>query len=463
MHAMASINTSTVQSIASINTPSSRWSKCAVFFLLSFFVFHANINNYKYFVDDERVDFDAGKEETRIVSNASVDAALRKNEKSKSPDSTDGGASSTTATTQEIPAYNISANSTSKTSTQQPQKMAQGKNRSIVLIHVGKAGGSSIRETLLPDCLSNNTLPNQTQEEIKHWKKCIAAINAGQALSLYTNKRVFHMWDKNETEMEQATTFVMTLRNPVDRMVSTYRYHHPNNCINASDHPGENIPPSGGCQMVRLGRMKPGQTGFQLFSQCFPSAAMEDFAQSVMIPWTGTSDAFQNLPETQQFKCRDLARQMVQGKPKSKAVPHMFYNYEYYATSGIWKYPEKEFFGIRTEHEWEDWVAVDQWIGGSGSYEKTYGLKFSHGSQYFEPSPLSTEAYRKLCCVLGQEIDVYLKMFDLAVNLDEAAKQQSEQQIRDQCGVTAAVSWEDWRAECQERIAESSAIIPAPQ
>ena len=340
-----------------------------------------------------------------------------------------------------------------------------GHNRSIILIHVGKAGGSSLRTNsfLRPGCLPLLKKGRETissDKERMEWDNCFLLYNKGQKISMFTEKRVFHMFDKNATEMKHATTFLVTLRNPVDRLISAFRFSHPANCLRSEDYPGERVPPNRGCAIknndAKWGQPDQNKTGnnaYILFLKCYPSAAMEDLAQDVMKPWrTHVNDtaAFHGMTEAEQSMCRDMAQDLLVGKLRL-LVPHMRYNYDYYATHSIRKFPRKEYFGIRTENEWEDFVMVDRMIGGSGLYEKMHKPR-THGSQYYQPSPLSKEAYQKLCCVMRDEFQVYFEFFDAAKNLNENDKEEKEQTIRDRCGIPETSSWETWRAMCKTGV-----------
>mgnify|MGYP005841851269 CR=1 FL=1 len=163
-----------------------------------------------------------------------------------------------------------------------------------------------------------------------------------------------------------------------------------------------------------------------------------------------------NLTVEEQWQCRKLARDMLQKKAKemsglSLAAPHLHYNYEYYASKSIWKYPDKEVFGIRTEHEWEDMVELDKRMGGTGNFSNE-GKSISHGSEKYHPSPVSTEAYQKLCCVLEQEIEIYMDIMDRVDNLNEEQKQEGIEKLRVKCQVD--VSWAKWRNGCRKRLEE---------
>ena len=340
-----------------------------------------------------------------------------------------------------------------------------GQNRSIILIHIGKAGGSSLRKTafLRPDCLPLLKIGREamsSNEERKLWDDCTFLYNEGQKISIFTEKRVFHMFDKNATEMRRATTFLVTLRNPVDRLVSAFRYSHPANCLRPEDYPGERIPPNRGCAIknndAKWGlpdQNKTDNNAYTLFLKCYPSAAMEDLAQDVMKPWrthVNNTAAFHGMTEAEQSMCREKARDLLFGKYRM-LVPHIRYNYAYYANQSIRKFPNKEYFGIRTEKEWDDFVMADKMIGGSGRYQKM-GKPRTHGSEHYQPSPLSTEAYQKLCCVMRDEFQVYFEFFDAALNLNENDKEETEQKIRSLCGIPQTSSWETWRTMCESGV-----------
>ena len=186
-----------------------------------------------------------------------------------------------------------------------------------------------------------------------------------------------------------------------------------------------------GCQLYKNRKMfDPASRAFNLFSICFPSAGMEDFAQSLMSPWVNSTHFETNLTEWQQWICRKMALSVIMGNSDSNqgSMPHMQYNYRHYGAETFLKYPRKEVVAIRTEHEWEDITYLDRWLGGTGN-EKNEEDEITHGSSSFAPSPLSQQSYQKLCCALVDEIEFYFLILEKASNLNPGQKEESRHEV----------------------------------
>lgn len=198
---------------------------------------------------------------------------------------------------------------------------------------------------------------------------------------------------------------------------------------------------------------------YVFYKECFPDPGVEDFAQSALPPWKPNA-ALEKFGDRKKSECRRMARRLLQGAQAYGHVSHhIYYNYQYYAEKTVLQYPEKEVFGIRTEHENDDMKALDLLIGGSAKFDATE--KVSHGSEKYHPSPISTEAYHKLCCVLNDEIEAYLYLLNRTANLDDAAKQEAEDSLRQSCGVET--SWSTWKEDvCLPRLQEAEELTEWP-
>lgn len=158
------------------------------------------------------------------------------------------------------------------------------------------------------------------------------------------------------------------------------------------------------------------------------------------------------------MECRKLARDLVQGKPHQKAFKHMEFNYEYYASRAAWSFPDKEIFVLRTEHEHNDTLALDRYLGGTGrSFQQE--RRESYGSANYAKAPVSQDAYHKLCCVLEKDLDIYLDILDRAVNLSEEQKEATVVSLQKKCGIisgeegkSSRQAWTMWKTQCRSQL-----------
>jgi Sulfotransferase family len=100
-------------------------------------------------------------------------------------------------------------------------------NRTIALIHVGKAGGVSLRRMTIIYCkLFFIQKLNYTREKVaRKTQRCIDdKFPDPKAVLAHQTKNYFHIESYDDTELATSTSFLVTLRNPVDRIISTYRY-----------------------------------------------------------------------------------------------------------------------------------------------------------------------------------------------------------------------------------------------
>ncbi|CAB9514641.1 expressed unknown protein [Seminavis robusta] len=333
-----------------------------------------------------------------------------------------------------------------------PSSLLPIRDRVITFCHIGKAGGMTLRRATSLTC----RLAKQQNDTPLKVQQCINRTFQPNHVLARSTQYYFHMWDVNTIELANSTSFLMALRNPVDRAISSFKFSHPGNCKREQDYDIAKRP--WGCQ-VKMYMKKPDEVQRWMYQVCFPSAGMEEFAQNVLGPYPKNNPSHHfvhsNMTHEVQQQCRWIARQHLRGQWRQGAGPHMLYNYEYYRNTTIGKFPDKEVLGVRMEHEWEDIKALDVAMGGSGEYRHREGIHERHGSETFEASPLTTEAYHKLCCVLEREIGVYRDILDLVVNLNATAKQETLDDVQQKCGIET--SWEDWGRNCRERMATDQA------
>jgi hypothetical protein len=361
-------------------------------------------------------------------------------------------------------------------------------NRTLALIHVGKSAGLSLRALTSLKC----RLPRKqvTPESIE---KCLLETfgNTDPQTNPLVLQTIFyaHMKSIPPVEMNQATSWLIALRNPLERVFSAFQYSHPATCQDVELQPNS----TKGCtnrfilekrarttidnntkKKISKSQARLEQQLHELFQVCFPSADVEVFVQSAAAAAaqygarTRTSNADENVD------CSHLARLYITGKAPVFPIPHLFYNYHHYVSRVLEAYDpsmRRELFGIRTEHLWEDFTALNAMIGGrnsvaDNSHSDTRPVKLTHGSEKYRSSSsssLSSSAYERLCCLLKDELFRYRDLVRRLWNLDESTKYATIQELAQKCGMLENVSsgsiqgadwvslwstWETWNRSC---------------
>jgi hypothetical protein len=335
----------------------------------------------------------------------------------------------------------------------------------ILFVHVGKAGGITVEKASTVGCLGK--APRTKPRPLKMINDCVDnkfPKKDGLVLPYKLNK-FMHMFSLNETELsDPSNAFLFTLRNPVDRFVSAYRYGHPQNCVDrtVSSVPVRSV--EGRSVKVPSVQVRPVGTSFQCgnkelmqsnktfhpavqFYNCFPT--VEDIAQYWALPSPeGVIGKLQ--------KCRRLAHICTNHTGQKNQLflcgnePHKHsYNYRYYASETVLKYPDRPVMAVRTEHAWEDIISLDKQLGGTGNFTMA-GLHYSHGSEKWTKDSLSIEGYHILCCALRHEMETYMYLLNKAVNLKQEQKQESMEDLFEKCGI--ALPWEEWKDSCESEL-----------
>jgi len=295
-------------------------------------------------------------------------------------------------------------------------------NRTIMLAHIGKAAGS----TLLRSFYQSQWQPgNKLQRTpillpICHMHAC-------------TNKTLF-----------KATSLLFVIRNPVDRMISAYKFSHPDNCITYDKVRKMNISNDiWGCHMPVYAK--------QWYHQCAPT--LEQFANS---PFDAS---------TSSLYCRQSIRGMFSGGNERyrKQSTHAYFNYAHYRNMTIQrlesqldteKVKKKEIFVLRTEYLWQDASSLDILLNGTGKYNTTTNKNITHGSEYYHKhtSTLSNLGYERICCMLIDEIDVFEDILYKGENLSLKDKINTIRDVERQCGISRYASRQEWAKECYDKL-----------
>ena len=300
----------------------------------------------------------------------------------------------------------------------------------IALVHIGKCGGSSLSSQLRRNChewwaekYGHGHCPEQRD---------LRVIPNESEIS----KQVVAYWHVHRVPVERYTGFIVAVRNPIDRLISTFLTNR---------HKRE--------------WTKDTEASWSEFYRCFPTV---DYLAE------GTA------PERGEDPCAVLGRKVINGTT-SGAHSHFFYNYRYYASPIVAHgCPiNKTVYVVRTEAIWHDWVNINLLLGGGhfsapNVHRKDSTLeseedkevsrrreKWGRGRESAPTPPSSSSSlmpYNKynrsisergtynLCSLLRFDIAIYKRLLLCAANLGDREKTLEIMAIDVQCGLAFNVS-----------------------
>ena len=292
----------------------------------------------------------------------------------------------------------------------------------ILFVHVGKAGGQTLRVLFKAFCESDRTrIP----------KECADAPN-----SMLSDKTKGYLHPKEirpPGAIELAEAYLFNLRHPVDRMISWYHYEHPQSCL-------KTLETRLACNAANEVKKNAEGEAARFFQKCFPTIHFLPLAFN----HTDSSALTR--------ECVDLGQQVLEGRISGRGFKHISYNMHYYTNLTIDQFPSKKILVVRTESLWDDLKDLDVQLGGNGTFGDMEGTKDTHGSEKYRKSndTLSVADYGLLCCGLRDEMNIYRHLLELAVNLNAASKEATITNTAKRCGFS---SWNEMADECtRQRI-----------
>jgi len=279
----------------------------------------------------------------------------------------------------------------------------------IYLIHVGKAGGTTLNRALglsgtinSVKCMVNNSLAGEDNSS------CYSHSPGASQLERLT-LGYYHMWgfglDDGERKwlLSNTNMFLFTVREPIDRLISAYNFH---------------------MQLFREGNTDNEYPMF--YEECFPDGM------------DATVDALRHGTITE--ACAKLGVEVLTGRKFHGGGRHFRFNYDHYKRKTIDVGPNHAVAVIRTERLWEDVIHLDRILGGTGNFGRRNGLKHSHGSEnYTAPHSayLSVPNTIFLCCLIYKDMEAYQHLILNAANLDDAQKRETLSHLLRRCQINA--------------------------
>jgi hypothetical protein len=276
---------------------------------------------------------------------------------------------------------------------------ADQRNESVLFVHVGKAGGSSVR-----------SLVNKSRQICRHSPRSRRRC----ALSRVTGElnNVVHMWAHQDT-YPNYKQYLVPVRNPIDRLISWFNYER-------------HLFRVAGRQRIHsyLGRL----------IYCYPD--VNDLITN------GLANGSDN-PGGNQTSCQVLARECLVGKIPCYA--HNFYNYEVYLEDLIqWRECNHEnctareeirIDVLRSEHSQGDMNRIlELWTGSTFNNTLAYGRENSVATKKIEGTTnVTAVGIERLCRSICPELIAYKKILVLADNLNTEEVDESFQELDERC------------------------------
>jgi hypothetical protein len=302
------------------------------------------------------------------------------------------------------------------------------KKRRIFFVHLGKAGGSTVRQALKSACIYKpiGGGRNKCFEDFRENKN---ETRLSMQTFGFTHCEYVTPWNPWKGQ-KNVTTFLWNVRNPIDRTASWFDHAIPGNA-----------PPKKG---VHAKRSK-GGWAHDFFRLCHKD--VDAFARSL-----AKQKTLDQVPvsSTTGESCSQLSWRGVNGKAYSEGS-HLHYNYRFYANRTTARFPGKEVMVVRTEHMWDDLQNIEHMVGG-GVLNKEEYLTVDHGSSSFRTrSKLSPEGAKTLCCALQNEIAIYVDLLMKASNLNGKSRNESLSDLWNKCDMK---SFEEMETTCRTILPE---------
>jgi len=259
-------------------------------------------------------------------------------------------------------------------------------------IHVGKTGGSTLSTLLRNGCTSFVQGPcrNITHETV---------------VSKYV-EHYYHVPDFWRLPKTKHEAFVISVRDPFDRSVSSLLYHHPQNA-----------------KVYQLQQTKKQLYYGPLVYACFPT--LEDFAQLMQGSSTNC-----NYPYRQNSivadDCAGLACAVLHGKVR--LFSHLFFNYRNILYTKLPTEPKRKIYVLRQEYMWQDWKQLNKLLGQTKEVvvpKDSSNLRNISGIALPITRNISTDGKQKLCLALKSEFEAYFQLLLLAINIDDSGFKKS--------------------------------------
>ena len=302
-------------------------------------------------------------------------------------------------------------------------------------IHLGKTGGSSLSQSfLLFGCHSfqlkawrGGCLKNITKDD-----HIISKTTTYYHIPDFENGKL-HMYDQKYPYQY----FVITIRDPLSRAISSFLYTHPENRAveGFNDLKREN----GRRFITVMQRVKNVQTealeyikerkylGYvrpeeRMLYRCFPNLEVYTKLLANFTDYTYVNIKDSNLNNTK--SCAHLAKATLH-HATPRAMVHNHFDLRT-ILGPLKNVTERPILAIRTEFMKDDWLSSHKWLGEEDvAFDSVAALRNSTMTEYPVKNDVSKGGRKNLCLALKDEYRIYMRILVLAKNLSKETVQDS--------------------------------------
>lgn len=304
--------------------------------------------------------------------------------------------------------------------------------QTLTLMHIGKTGGTTLRKHILSvgcRALRNPSKRTACLDQQPGQESQLSKITTG----IMHYQQTFPSQKK---AIEEVDGFIFSLREPLARLESAYRFHNPLE----SCKPKYKITSS--CDRMRKAQRNETSFNARFYLSCFPN---------IIAISKALEDPLHFLPLGPNAKNGTDCGPLLKGAFDSVGLSyygHLSANHRFYEQAAkLRESPNKVVFVVRTEFLWEDVPRLDRLLGGDGDFSSKFGAKETPGSNYTERRMISldVEQAQPICCAMEPDLRSFRLIVERASNLDTAQKRDTYGLIWKRCGVS---SWEDMEQMC---------------
>lgn len=312
-----------------------------------------------------------------------------------------------------------------------PKLTVPDANRSIVFVHIGKTGGSTISMNLARGCREENM---RHCRETFQSKFCSGHVCYQTATSRRV-ERYFHMEDIPPVKLSRFTTIVTVVRNPITRFMSAFAYEHPDNAL--------------------VTNVTIDTQSIQKYS-CFPSLRylLRAGMGHAEIPWNMAYMRYERSKQQRGIVMKQNDEHLIRYNCTEMALVAFghYYNLSLWQSHMSWNYRRyyqsmpnnKELIVMRDKHLYSDWVKVNELLSGD---DANYSLNEAPpppfkenvrnmSSNYHTKEKWTTqtpEEQQWLCWLLYDEIRMYIMILSRAINLNDDDLREALEDVNEKC------------------------------